>query len=1473
MRHSTLFKKTIALTAALCFCAHSSGLAQVLPAVNPRVNFGQPPVLKYLSVNSANPFNYFNFLLGVNPQAKENLDREAKKLINYFFLGVTLPNHTLWVNLRPDEPERIASEELAKTDMGRVLLEEDLQLKKDAAKYLHPANAKGKEFWEKLYAAIGKDNVKKMKIATSNRVWIVPDEAVVVETEDGALVASAKLKVLSENEYLKENPQDETQVVMEKLMKEIILPALTDEINSGPAYAPLRQIYHSLILAEWFKRKHKSSASVFALSINRGYTNGLESELPWAKQKIWQEYVDSYQKSEYKLQDTLFGLRRMYWSGGIVMDLAGQGTTTGFSVPGTLGTGGSVGTASPLKVVGLNDALKTPGILDKIKVDLANDSNLVVIGGTDPTFRNEMSRTELKIVSVASSMKKNLASGGQGPAIAAAAGGRAAGKKISTPEDIFTALKPVLKYKPAGLYFEDDLPGLIVLQPAFGKVLAHNFIIAKYHAGEISGGGLAFLFAHELAELENSDNASVFQNIKNTFSGLFKPEKEKIKAVKQKEHNMDWRAVELIEKEGHSIEDAVSILKRTPELFDEAEKAGLIKGRIKDRETHPSIGERIEYILSRKKQSNLFVPGSINGEGLKIKNALADFISKPLEFFPREKIYLYQMNKFISSLPVEYDPSFLDPKNDFNLKESLGEIGKNASDAVNFFYKEDYLKEKGILRPQGYAGKIEASFKIEEDNLKISFIDNGLSPEQLTADDKAKYGGLGGLGEGLSAVERSLNKVGGRLSALIKDDGRKEIVLDIPFKNLRLKNAAAGSPLANNETQSVSSGAEEILGRANRYMSVGAFKDALPLYREALDGFNKIENIEASDVYLLKLSAEGNLKTAERIVNAYSSRKIDEREIGHLTPGTTYEKRLAATHPYISSLLKDEPGNEESKPVVLDIGMGRIPATTNELAAALGGRANVIGMDRIIPQETVEIYTDMSGRPLGLGEEIVAFFDANEQFLYGYAGSDSLSPEEIENVLRRRELLIKNNVFKDENGNKRIVSPFKDYELANLKFKEGDLFNLALEEKADVVRFFNGMDYYKGRENEVLGILAKNVKEGGYILIGNKASGQGLAPLMEFMVYKNQKTDAGLKLVPVALGTEAVFSKNGMLAGGFGYENLFKPYSDFWERVRNTAQEASAEFSVNDSAFDKLVVLLDSRGYRFSKRGLNTLVFDLDSEGKVLKKDGSSLAFSPLSMDKAAGDFLNTLDYLKRQGRLSKELSMVPQVAEALKETALKALSLPGGLIQEDDREELLSAIIKDNFSGGEKVKELEAFIAKVKEKLSQAKARFGEAEYQNITSVVDDFKKLATIQNTPDEQSTAALAGENEASLNRIMPLQTYRDSGLSEADKGGIDLSKIELILKDEKYVSSLNAADVKILRATRALNQGWDSLALLHVHEIISFVKYGLIKDLTQKAAILELLSQLSQRQELDEEASRFFTVLQASQDLREVKLAFN
>ncbi|MBI4981996.1 MAG: hypothetical protein HZC15_02445, partial [Candidatus Omnitrophica bacterium] len=104
--------------------------------------------------------------------------------MKYFYIGLTLPNDTFWVNLRPDSPDNIIDQDLAKTELGKILLEADLQLKKDTAQFTSPQSIEGKEYWSKLYKKaeelFGTDTIT---IPTLTRPWIVPGEIIIRETD------------------------------------------------------------------------------------------------------------------------------------------------------------------------------------------------------------------------------------------------------------------------------------------------------------------------------------------------------------------------------------------------------------------------------------------------------------------------------------------------------------------------------------------------------------------------------------------------------------------------------------------------------------------------------------------------------------------------------------------------------------------------------------------------------------------------------------------------------------------------------------------------------------------------------------------------------------------------------------------------------------------------------------------------------------------------------------------------------------------------------------------------------------------------------------------------------------------------------------------------------------------------------------------------------------------------------------------
>ena len=194
------FFKFIALLLSFCFIFEQTGFSQVAASLDISGHLSalqqslaarkfRPLHLRYLQYLPSN--NSFNLLLdkGTINATTKDLESVSKDLLKYFFIGLTLPNDAFWVNLRPDSPDNIIDGELAKTDIGRILLEADLELKKDTARATSPETPEGKAYWDKLYQKAGElfgnGNVT---IPTLTRPWIVPDEIIIRETNDSAYV-------------------------------------------------------------------------------------------------------------------------------------------------------------------------------------------------------------------------------------------------------------------------------------------------------------------------------------------------------------------------------------------------------------------------------------------------------------------------------------------------------------------------------------------------------------------------------------------------------------------------------------------------------------------------------------------------------------------------------------------------------------------------------------------------------------------------------------------------------------------------------------------------------------------------------------------------------------------------------------------------------------------------------------------------------------------------------------------------------------------------------------------------------------------------------------------------------------------------------------------------------------------------------------------------------------------------------------
>lgn len=233
--------------------------------------------------------------------------RSAQELMDYFQVGLALPDSSFWVNLRPDAPDRVIDPYLEKTEAGRILLEADLQLKKDLARFTAPNSPEGKKYWEQLYArAEILFGGEEMVIPSMTRPWIVPQEILLTQTASGAHIFKATLQVKLEQDWLKagdgrnEDPRlTELNEFSSELIRREILPRLTREVNSSKRYAALRQVYFSLILAQWFKQRFRGvtgngAVAQYARRIDSRNLDGLQSPVAWDTQRYFKEYRKSF---------------------------------------------------------------------------------------------------------------------------------------------------------------------------------------------------------------------------------------------------------------------------------------------------------------------------------------------------------------------------------------------------------------------------------------------------------------------------------------------------------------------------------------------------------------------------------------------------------------------------------------------------------------------------------------------------------------------------------------------------------------------------------------------------------------------------------------------------------------------------------------------------------------------------------------------------------------------------------------------------------------------------------------------------------------------------------------------------------------------------------------------------------------------------------------------------------------------------
>lgn len=296
-----------------------------------------PILLKGMLVYSDDPLR-FDFIVdsGNAHLTPGQIKQESNRLVKYFLTALTIPQNDLWVNLSPYEAERIIPDELGKTELGRDMLAQDYVLKQITASLVYPDKGLGRDFWDKVYKeAYQRFGTTQVPVNTFNKVWIMPDEAMVYENGKAVYVVKSHLKVMLDEDHQSLRSKNYNKVgsskesILERkahalgsqVAREIILPEIEKEVNTGKNFASIRQIYQSLILAKWYKETIKDGF-LSKVYIGQRRIKGVDLSDLTIKEQIYDRYVKAFKKGVFNLIKEEYDVAaqktvpKKYFSGG-----------------------------------------------------------------------------------------------------------------------------------------------------------------------------------------------------------------------------------------------------------------------------------------------------------------------------------------------------------------------------------------------------------------------------------------------------------------------------------------------------------------------------------------------------------------------------------------------------------------------------------------------------------------------------------------------------------------------------------------------------------------------------------------------------------------------------------------------------------------------------------------------------------------------------------------------------------------------------------------------------------------------------------------------------------------------------------------------------------------------------------------------------------------------------------------------------
>lgn len=185
----------------------------------------------------------------------EQISRMQQRVRNYMNTFLAIEGGNFHVNLNPYDRNCGIPEILRKTELGRDMLAQDLELKKLTAELLHPTSGISREFWQET-TRIG---LLESDMLTCFRVWIQPGKLNIEEKFENniAIVKLIKMQneVKSELEIVPGAQIKQQHQQVFSIFKKYIFPAIEKEVCYGHRFNLIRQILSTLVFTIWMKKQ------------------------------------------------------------------------------------------------------------------------------------------------------------------------------------------------------------------------------------------------------------------------------------------------------------------------------------------------------------------------------------------------------------------------------------------------------------------------------------------------------------------------------------------------------------------------------------------------------------------------------------------------------------------------------------------------------------------------------------------------------------------------------------------------------------------------------------------------------------------------------------------------------------------------------------------------------------------------------------------------------------------------------------------------------------------------------------------------------------------------------------------------------------------------------------------------------------------------------------------------------------------